>query len=129
MKHIIMLRVTDPQDQISPVLCLKISFEWKQHEEYFSYLLALPLTATKDANMALLFFPILSSVKEISHLVSTFACWILCCGIHSGYITSMHLWIPVCLEKTQTKHLLNLQLCWISALYWIFLNWHINIYV
>lgn len=59
MKHIIIfiLSITAPQDQISPVLCLKISSKWNQHKQYFSYLLAFPLTATKDANMVLLFFP------------------------------------------------------------------------
>lgn len=38
MKHIIIfiLSITAPQDQISLVLCLKISSEWNQHKQYFS---------------------------------------------------------------------------------------------
>lgn len=132
MKHIIILilSVTALQDQISLVLCLKISFEWNQHEKYFSYLPALPMTATKDANMVLLFFPFFHQWEKFHiwflHLPAGF----FSVAYSSVNVTSMCLWVPLCLKKTQqTKHLLNLQHCWISPLYRIFLNWHINIYV
>lgn len=79
-----------------------------------------------------------SVIFPFFHLWEKFHVWFLhltagffSVAYSSGNVTSMCLWIPVCLEKEKkkVKHLLDLHQCWISPLYRIFLKWGVNIYI
>lgn len=90
-----------------------ISSEWNQHKEYFSYGPALPLTATKDANTVLLFFPFFHPWENFDiwslHLSAGFSS----VAYSSGNATSIPLWILLVWKadkQAQKKHI-NLNNC------------------